>query len=86
VKDPDLKNKKYGIVWVITGLVVSILSVVAHLFIQADISRSLRLIRPISEMTAEPLIILTILLFLTGIILLLIGLYSIRFRKTILDK
>ncbi|EHO41784.1 hypothetical protein Calab_2174 [Caldithrix abyssi DSM 13497] len=85
-EDLDLANKKYGILWIIIGLVVSIISVIFHLYFQIDISRSNRLLQPLLEMTSEPIIIFTIIFFLIGVTILFIGIYSVRVRKEMLDK
>ena len=85
-EDLDLANKKHGILWIIMGLVVSIISVILHLYVQQNISLSSSFLQPISEMTSEPIILFTILLFLIGITILFIGIYSIRFRKNFLNK
>lgn len=84
--DLDLSNKKYGVPWIINGLVVLIISVIFHLYVQIDISRSNSFLRPISEMTSEPILIFTIIFFLIGVTILFIGIYSVRYRKEMLDK
>lgn len=86
IAETDLANKKYGILWIIFGLFISIISVIIHLYFQIDISHSSSLLKPISEMTSEPIILFTILFFLIGLTILFIGIYSVRFRKEILNK
>ena len=82
----ELLKKRHSILWIIIGLVMSIISVMFHLYLQIEISRSNSLLQPISEMTSEPIIVFTIIFFLIGVTILFIGIYSVRFRKEMLDK
>ena len=84
--ESDLTNKKYGVLWIIFGLLISLISVIFHIYIQVDYYQSSNLLRPITEMVTEPIFLLTIIFFLIGLTTFLVGIYAVRFRKEILNK
>ena len=85
-KDKDLENRKYGVFLISIGLIVSFISIIAHLFFQIDLSRSSGFFRFLSEITASPMLFSTIVFFIIGVTLLSIGLSATHFRKKTLDK
>lgn len=84
--ETDLVHNKYGNLKILFGLVISILSVLLHLYYANRISRSPRFLHMVSEMTLEPVIVFSIVFFLIGSTLLLVGIDAARFRKKILKK
>jgi len=85
-KEPDLADKKYGTLWINIGLIVSIISLIVHLYFQIDLARSPGLMKIFSEITASPILFFTIIFFMIGVTILFVGISSFRFRKKILDK
>ncbi|OYD16524.1 hypothetical protein CH333_03220 [candidate division WOR-3 bacterium JGI_Cruoil_03_44_89] len=86
LKRVNLPYKKYGLTGIIVGSIVSIISVIFYLKVQRDIIYSPGLLRPISEMTSEPVILLTITAFFIGITILLIGIYYIRLGSKMINN
>ncbi|NOX89397.1 MAG: hypothetical protein GXO77_10250 [Calditrichaeota bacterium] len=86
IKNKSLKNeignfRRIGYLNSILGFIAIVISVVYYVSIQSDIARTDPYLRPISEMTLEPIKFLLIVLFLIGAAALVIGSYYIRFSK-----
>ena len=76
----NLSYRKYGIILVIFGSALSLISITFHIIFQRDISNTPELIRLISDMTAKPAIIFTILGFIFGLSTIFIGVLYMRKR------
>lgn len=76
-----LLKKWPAIVSIIIGTILLITNVLLHLKFRADINNTTELLKPIAAMTSAPLFMFTIIGFMIGITLLLLGLMVIR-RKT----
>jgi uncharacterized membrane protein YfcA len=83
LRETSLTNKKYGIFWLLIGSVLSLISLVFHIYFQLDFISTPELLKPLSAISAEPIIVLTIMAFLLGLTILFIGISSFRFRKKI---
>ena len=84
--DPDFAAKKYGIVWIIVGLIVSIIAFTFHLFFQIDLARYQGILRFLSEITAAPMLLISLLCLIIGLTVLFVGINSARFRRVLLDQ
>jgi len=67
-----LKTKKINI---LIGLLVIIISIVLLIYIEWDINKQLTVLQPISIMTSEPIVFISIALFLLGIVITVIGIH-----------
>ena len=81
----DLKtNKVWGSIWMILGIFLFSISIFYFIKVQYDIIHSAAFLRPIAEMTSEPVLLLTVFAFFAGITLFLCGLFYLRSgRKTV---
>lgn len=80
-RDKKLTNKKWGVIWIIVGSVISVISIIFHIYFQLDFIRTPEILKPLSAISTEPAMVLTVLLLLLGLTLLFIGILSIRLRK-----
>jgi hypothetical protein len=83
---PDLVNIKYGVFLLTIGLILSSISLIFHLYFQIDLARSPGLMKIFYEITASPILYLTIVFFLIGLTMLLIGISVTSLMKAMLDK
>jgi hypothetical protein len=81
--DSNLNYRKYGSIILFIGSFLTIASLIIHIYLQIDIMQSPALLRPITEMTSEPVILITILSFLTGFTTIIIGLFYFKLGKNI---
>lgn len=76
-EDPAKKRKNAKLeLW--TGIIIALLSLSGHVYVQVDISRTPGLLRPITSMTSEPLLFFTIIGFVAGLTLIAIGLFKLN--------
>jgi uncharacterized membrane protein YfcA len=76
-EDPAKKRKNAKLeLW--TGIIIALLSLSGHVYVQIDISRTPRLLQPITSMTSEPLLFFTIIGFVAGLTLIAIGLFKLN--------
>ena len=84
-EDPAKKRKSATAeMW--TGIIIALISLAGHIYIQIDISRTPGLLRPIASMTSEPLLFFTIIGFIAGLTLIAIGLFKLRHLEKKADK
>ena len=67
-----LKSSKFNI---FIGLSLSIISIVLFIYIEYNIDKTMNILKPISIMTSEPIVLISIALFLLGFVLTVIGIY-----------
>ena len=77
-KEDPAKNRKNARLELWTGIIIALLSLFGHFYIQVDIARTPGLLRPIASMTSEPLLFFTIIGFVAGLTLIAIGLLKLR--------
>jgi uncharacterized membrane protein YfcA len=84
-EDPAKKRKNAKMeLW--TGIIIALLSLSGHVYVQIDISKTPGLLRPIASMTSEPLLFFTIVGFIAGLTLITIGLFKLRHLEKKEDK
>jgi uncharacterized membrane protein YfcA len=84
-EDPAKKRKNAKLeLW--TGVIIALLSLSGHVYVQIDISRTPGLLRPIASMTSEPLLFFTIVGFIAGLTLIAIGLFKLSHLAKKEDK
>jgi uncharacterized membrane protein YfcA len=84
-EDPA-KKRKNAKLELLTGIIIALLSLSGHVYVQIDISRTPGLLRPIASMTSEPLLFFTIVGFIAGLTLIAIGLYKLSHLAKKEDK
>jgi hypothetical protein len=72
------KYRKQGKTLLIIGTFLAMISLIGHIYFQIDLKDTPKLIKPISEMTSEPAIVLSILIFCVGLTQIILGLIYIR--------
>jgi len=84
----EIKNfKGIGLVEILLGGILILLSIVWFISIQKDIDRALPIFQPVAIMTSEPIKLLAISLFLAGIITLIAGSYCLfQYKKALSNK
>jgi len=74
-------NKVWGIIWMILGGILFMISILFFIKVQIDIVQTAPILRPIAEMTSEPVLLLTIMAFFAGITIFLCGTFYLRSGK-----
>ena len=77
-RERKLTDKRWGVIWITVGSIISVIAIIFHIYLQLDFLHTPKILRPISALTIEPAIVLTIMLLLLGLTLLFIGIFSIR--------
>jgi len=80
IEKKDIPFTKYGIIGIITGFLILSVSIVFHLMIRNNIINTWELIRPISEMTSGPALLLTIITCMFGLTIMLFGYSFLQFK------
>jgi len=76
-----LKTKKINI---LIGLLIIIISIVLLIYLEWDINKQLTILQPISIMTSEPIVFLSIALFLLGFAFTVIGIHrNIQLKRLV---
>ena len=74
-------DKRWGVIWITVGSIISVISIIFHIYFQWDFIRTPEIFKPLSAISTEPAIVLTVLLLMFGLTLLFIGIFSIRMTE-----
>jgi cytochrome bd-type quinol oxidase subunit 2 len=80
-KETDQNTLKASRLKIILGILAIILSVVWFIHIETSINKTMIIMQTISIMTSEPVVMMSIALFLSGILLTLEGIYRCHVCK-----
>ena len=80
VKQIDTMRRK-GLFWIVIGDLCIVVSVVGFILIEKNYEHVIELFRPISIMTAEPIVFILIIFFFVGIVLDVSGINCLKYSS-----
>ena len=74
-RDKTKKSMKIAKINIVAGIVLILISIILFVYIETNIYGVITILQPISIMSLEPLVLFSIILLLSGIVLITSGIY-----------
>jgi len=75
-----LKKLWVGITFIFTGIVLIAFAIIFHNILRVDYNNTMEILKPVAQMTSQPVLLLTIIMSFTGITLSYTGIMYLRSR------